>query len=101
MFDDDSIPCKVMVGFLFKRRCGRLNRVGCPYCKGQVLPGNTDTWQPDRDPYFMDRSMYPGYGTYDRSWSNSYIGTDDFTDYDGQSLVAEEDTDYERDLEAS
>jgi hypothetical protein len=95
---NDQGECDRMVGFLFKRRCGRTSQVGCPYCHdGQV----------NEDPYFYERSYYSGYGTYDRGyWGSTYYyssGTRnvDFTDADSASFEREMDTDYERDMGAS
>ncbi len=97
----DDLPCQARVGFLFKRTCGRMSRVGCPYCKGQPLPRRTDTWGSGYDPYFTDRSMYRGYGNYSRGyWGNDYY-MNDFRDSDRRSFHHESDTNYEQDLDAS
>jgi len=99
---DSSLPCRVMVGFLFKRMCGRTNRIGCQYCKGQVIPADTNVWDPSYDPYYMDRIQYPRYGNYDSQWHSSFnITHRDFTDADANTLHQERDTDYEHDLDAS
>lgn len=99
--------CDRMVGFLFKRRCGRTTTEGCPHCRnGQVAA--------DHDPYFYDYNLYPGYGYYGHGhWGHSYYShrdryfynadnrSVDFTEADAAALEAETDTDYEMDLEAS
>lgn len=93
-----SGECDRMVGFLFKRRCGRTSRSGCPYCRGGQI---------NQDPYFYDRSYYAGYGAYDHGyWGSTYYygsGTRnvDFNDADSASFERELDTDYERDMGAS
>ena len=96
--------CDRMVGFLFKRRCGRTSQVGCPYCHGG---------QVNEDPYFYERSYYSGYGSYQHGyWGSSYYANRDtyyynsdrnvdFTDADSASFERELDTDYERDMGAS
>lgn len=106
-----------MVGFLFQRRCGRTDAVGCAYCNGG---------QSDRDPYLSDRSYYPDYGRYD-NWSRTYssqsdsssenteyntessdassentgINEVDFTDADAATFEDESDRDFEQDFGAS
>lgn len=98
--------CDRKVGFLFKRRCGRTSRVGCPYC---------DQATTTADPYFYDEyTYYPGYGTYGRGyWGHSYYvnrhhyyydaerGRTDFTEADAAAFEAENDQDYEMDMGAS
>ena len=95
--------CDRMVGFLFKRRCGRTQSQGCSYCRGGVS---------DQDPYLSDRSYYPGYGEYD-DWRRTYYyqndsalynrGTNevDFTDSDAATFEDESDRDFEQNFGAS
>ena len=93
----DGLPCKQKVGFLFKRTCGRIDRTGCRYCQGQVQATNAYD-----DPYFHDRSMYNGYGRYDRGyWSNEYYDRHQFTDADSRAVVSQKDSDFEQRLDAS
>ncbi len=92
MEESDSLPCRYKVGFLFKRVCGRLTRVGCKYCNGQALPTGSSLQDPNYDPYFRDRALY---------YNNNYYSSSDFTDYDASRLSSEKDTDYESDLDAS
>lgn len=87
----DSLPCKYKVGFLFKRICGRLSRLGCTYCQGQPIREDQLVGGAGYDPYFRDRSLY---------YSDHHY-YHDFTDYDARSLAHERDTDYENDLDAS
>lgn len=89
----DDLPCKFKVGFLIKRVCGRMSRLGCQYCKGVALEPGTALNGPQYDPYFHDRSMY--YNDY------YYTNRHDFTDYDARGLSSEKDTDFETDLDAS
>lgn len=97
--------CDRMVGFLFKRRCGRTSQIGCPYCHGGHV---------NEDPYFYERSYYSGYGSYQHGyWGSTYYANRDtyyyntetrsvdFTDADSASFERELDTDYERDMGAS
>jgi pSer/pThr/pTyr-binding forkhead associated (FHA) protein len=97
--------CDRLIGFLFKRRCGRTDRTGCTYCD---KPYEND------DPYFYERSYYPGYGHYSHgSWGSQYYydrdryyydpatGNVDFTDADNISLDDEMDVDFEHDMGAS
>ena len=99
--------CTRMVGFLFKRRCNRTNPMGCRYCDGGRR-GDDD------DPYFHERSFYPGYGSYRRGcWGSRYYNNRDryyydpdrrdvdFTEADADTLTNETDTDYEQDMGAS
>lgn len=62
---EDSGRCDRLVGFLFRRRCDRSSRIGCPYCGGNV----------DNAPYFyQDHSYYPGYGNYNSGyWGSNTI----------------------------
>jgi hypothetical protein len=98
--------CDRMVGFLFKRRCGRTSNVGCTYCNGGQ----------NNDPYFTERSYYRGYGTYsgsswghihyserhnNQSTSSSDSSDVDFTEADSSAFGGEADTDFEQDMGAS
>ncbi len=95
--------CDRMVGFLFKRRCGRTDSTGCPYCQGG---------QTNEDPYWNDYSYYRGYGRYD-DWGNYYYYRRnyyyynrethevDFTEADSEAFEQESDTDFEVDFGAS
>ncbi|MBD2448391.1 FHA domain-containing protein [Nostoc sp. FACHB-152] len=89
--------CDRMVGFLFKRRCGRTDRTNCPFCN---------------ESYTEDYAYYPNYGSYRDSWGSSYYrettysyesetGNVDFTDADGNSLEDERNTDFETNMGAS
>lgn len=108
--DDQAIGpegCDRQVGFLFKRRCGRTTRAGCPFCKGGRVQ--------DNDPYFYeDYDYYPGYGSYHRGgWGYPYYsnrdlyyydrerGMMDFTEADAAAFESEGDQDYEMDMGAS
>lgn len=98
--------CDRKVGFLFKRRCGRTSRVGCPYC---------EDGQSTNDPYFYtEYNAYPGYGIYQRGyWGHDYYahryssgyysnqGRADFTEADAAAFESENDRDYEMDMGAS
>lgn len=90
MPDHNSLPCRYKVGFLFKRICGRVSRVGCNFCQGMARDPNLDE---DYDPYFNDRRIYNRNSSYYRSY--------DFTDYDAYNFESESDTNYENDLDAS
>jgi hypothetical protein len=94
---DTAWECDRMVGFLFKRRCGRTDRTGCPYCN---------------ESYTQDYAYYPDYGSYRYGWGSSYYRessysyeseTDnvDFTEADGESLEDERNTDFETNMGAS
>lgn len=88
--------CDRMVGFLFKRRCGRTDRTNCPYCN---------------ESYTEDYAYYPDYGSYRYGWgSNSYRENNysynetnnvDFTEADAISLEDERNTDFETNMGAS
>lgn len=91
--------CDRMIGFLFKRRCGRTDTTGCPHC---------------HPTYEQDYAYYSGYGNYHSgSWGSSYYynrdryeydsetGNIDFTEADAMSLENEYDTDYETNMGAS
>jgi hypothetical protein len=95
--------CDRKVGFLFKRRCGRTSRVGCPHCDEGGLSS---------DPYFYEYNAYPGYGSYQQgSWGYTYSihsqggssgrGQADFTEADAAAFESESDQDYEMDMGAS
>lgn len=97
--------CDRMVGFLFKRRCDRTSREGCPHCHGGRVYD---------DPYFYEYDYYPGYSNYGRgSWGHSYYshrdyyyydhnrGQVDFTQADAAAFDTEADQDYEMDMGAS
>jgi len=94
-------PCRALVGFLFKRRCGRLSRVGCAYCNGVALDSETNLWDPVRDPFFTDRMLYPDFQNY-TWWTSDNPTAVDFVDADGATLLNDDDDfDFEKDLEAS
>jgi pSer/pThr/pTyr-binding forkhead associated (FHA) protein len=90
--------CDRMVGFLFKRRCGRTDTTGCPHC------------QPT---YEEDYAYYSGYGNYRSGWGSGYYynrdryyydsdtASVDFTEADAMSLETESDHDYETNMGAS
>jgi hypothetical protein len=89
--------CDRMVGFLFKRRCGRTDRTNCPFCN---------------ESYTEDYAYYPNYGSYRYGWGSSYYretsysydsetGNVDFTDADANSLEDERNTDFETNMGAS
>ncbi len=88
-----------MVGFLFKRRCGRTDTTGCPHCNPT---------------YEEDYAYYSGYGEYRSGyWGDRYYynrdrydydpetGNIDFTEADTASLEDENDTDFETNMGAS
>ncbi|MGK7916262.1 MAG: FHA domain-containing protein [Prochloraceae cyanobacterium] len=95
--------CKNMVGFLFKRRCGRPKVSGSNYCVN---------CQNQSNPYAEDYAYYAGYGRYD-SWGLGYYhhrdyyyydcdtGRVEFTEADGVAFEQERTQDFERDFEAS
>jgi hypothetical protein len=91
--------CDRMVGFLFKRRCGRTDKTGCPHCN---------------ESYENDYAYYSEYGNYGSgNWGHNYyqdrdryyydpeIGNVDFTEADSISLENESDADFERNMGAS
>ncbi|MBD2206422.1 FHA domain-containing protein [Calothrix sp. FACHB-1219] len=90
--------CDRMVGFLFKRRCGRTDRTGCPDCN---------------QTYADDYAYYSEYGNYRSGWGRDYYedrgrysydpetGDVDFTEADAVSLETERDADFESDMGAS
>lgn len=98
--------CDRMIGFLFKRRCGRTDTTGCPHC---------------HPTYEQDYAYYSDYGDYSLGWSRRYYynrdglrpaigerhyydsetGNVDFTEADGMSLETEDDHDYETNMGAS
>ncbi|AUS99119.1 peptide-binding protein [Nostoc sp. CENA543] len=95
----DGWECDRMVGFLFKRRCGRTDTTNCPHC---------------HQFYEEDYAYYPDYGDYrSSSWSRDYYynrdrydydpetGNVDFTESDGISFETERDSDFETNMGAS
>jgi FHA domain len=90
--------CDRMVGFLFKRRCGRTDKTGCPDC---------------HPVYEDDYAFYSEYGNYRSGWGRDYYdgrdrysydpetGDVDFTEADAVSLEAQRDADFESDMGAS
>jgi pSer/pThr/pTyr-binding forkhead associated (FHA) protein len=91
--------CDRMVGFLFKRRCGRTDKTGCPHCN---------------ESYEEDYAYYGDYGNYSSgNWGHNYYedrdryyydpetGNVDFTEADSISLENESDADFERNMGAS
>lgn len=101
--EDKTQGCNRMIGFLFKRRCGRLDPTGCPYCQGEQTAQNQD---------FAEYAYYPNYGRYNDWGYNYYLhrheysynretGNVDFTEADAAALESELDTDYEQDMGAS
>jgi FHA domain len=97
--------CEEMIGFLFKRRCGRTDRTNCGYCQN-----NTST----NTNYYEEYSYYEGYGNYQRGyWGNDYYqqrenysynpetGNVDFTEADSTSFEEEIDGNFETDMGAS
>lgn len=99
--------CDRQVGFLFKRRCGRTDPTGCPYCRGGQV-------NPDYDPFGTDHTYYSGYGYYGQHhWGHGYYADRhhytydshtrqlDFNDSDAASFEEEADRDYENRLDAS
>ena len=94
--------CDKMVGFLFKRRCGRTDTRGCTYC---------EDGRSSAEPY-TEYSYYQGYGTYD-DWGSYYYhrrhdyyynretGDVDFTEADSEAFETETDRDFEQDFGAS
>lgn len=91
--------CDRMVGFLFKRRCGRTDTTDCQYCN--QLYDDDYAYYPN---YGYYRSGYWGSSYYDQRDNYSYdpnTGNVDFTDADAMSLENEQDTDFERNMGAS
>ncbi|GBE91193.1 FHA domain-containing protein [Nostoc cycadae] len=96
-FASPAWECDRMVGFLFKRRCGRTDNTNCPDCNAF---------------YDDDYAYYPEYGSY-RYWGSSYYhdrdnysydpetGNVDFTEADAVSLANERDSDFETNMGAS
>jgi len=96
-FENATWECDRMVGFLFKRRCGRTDTTNCPDCNAL---------------YDDDYAYYPEYGSY-RYWGSSYYhdrdrysydpetGNVDFTEADSISLETERDSDFETNMGAS
>ncbi|QIR40732.1 FHA domain-containing protein [Tolypothrix sp. PCC 7910] len=97
-FTATAWECDRMVGFLFKRPCGRTDRTGCPYCEKS---------------YEEDYAYYSEYGNYRSGWGRDYYdnrdrysydpktGDVDFTEADAVSLEAQRDTEFESDMGAS
>lgn len=95
--------CDRMIGFLFKRRCGRTDSTGCSYCQGG---------QVNEDPYWNEYSYYSSYGRYD-AWGRDYYyrrhyyyydretGEVNFTEADSEAFEQEMDSDFEQDFGAS
>ncbi|MBD2353851.1 FHA domain-containing protein [Tolypothrix sp. FACHB-123] len=98
IFTTQVWECDRMVGFLFKRRCGRTDRTGCPDCN---------------QTYEDDYAYYSEYGNYRSGWGRDYYedrdrysydpetGNVDFTEADAVSLETEQDADFESDMGAS
>ncbi|WP_017654035.1 FHA domain-containing protein [Fortiea contorta] len=91
--------CDRMVGFLFKRPCGRTDTKDCPYCN---------------DSYDNDYAYYSEYGSYSSGdWGSSYYderdrysydpetGNVNFTEADAISLEQESDAEFEQNMGAS
>lgn len=91
--------CDRMVGFLFKRRCGRTDTINCPHCN---------------QTYTEDYAYYPEYGSYRYGWGSNHNRDEfneaskeensddpDFTEADGISLEEERNTDFETNMGAS
>ncbi|WP_341529023.1 FHA domain-containing protein [Nostoc sp. UHCC 0302] len=98
-FADTAWECDRMVGFLFKRCCGRTDRTDCPYCN---------------ESYEEDYAYYSGYGNYQSGyWGSDYYyerdrysydpntGNVDFTEADATSFENENDADFESNMGAS
>ncbi|BAY31249.1 Forkhead-associated protein [Nostoc carneum NIES-2107] len=97
-FTATAWECDRMVGFLFKRRCGRTDRTGCPYCEQS---------------YEEDYAYYSEYGNYRSGWGRDYYddrdrysydpetGDVDFTEADAVSVEAQSDAEFETDMGAS
>ncbi|MBD2340872.1 FHA domain-containing protein [Calothrix sp. FACHB-156] len=97
-FTATAWECDRMVGFLFKRRCGRTDRTGCPDCEPA---------------YENDYAFYSEYGNYRSGWGRDYYddrdrysydpetGDVDFTEADAVSLEAQRDAEFETDMGAS
>jgi hypothetical protein len=98
-FSATAWECDRMVGFLFKRPCGRTDTAGCTYCN---------------DSYDHDYAYYSGYGHYrSGSWGSKYYDDHehysynpetcnvDFTEADAVSFDHEMDTDFEQNMGAS
>jgi hypothetical protein len=89
--------CPRRVGFLFPHPCTRTTSVGCPDCQN----GQID------DPYRGRNRYYYGndYDYYDESLTGYALGAAEgnpnFTEADGESLVADDAGGFEDDLSAS
>lgn len=95
--------CDRIVGFLFKRRCGRTDPTGCPHCQsGQI---NEDPYRNEYS-YYSDYGRYEGWGSYyyyrrDYYFYNRETHEVDFTDADSEAFERESETDFEVDFGAS
>ncbi len=88
--------CDQVVGFLFPHKCGRIIKIGCPYCEDGLRNPSTSFYRTANNPYRTERNLYANYGTYrNQDWGM------DFTDADGASLVLENYPEFEQDLGAS
>jgi FHA domain len=97
-FTTTGWQCDRMIGFLFKRRCGRTDNTNCPDCNQS---------------YEQDYAYYPEYGVYRSGWGSSYYhnrnfysydpytGDVDFTEADYASVENERDSDFESNMGAS
>jgi hypothetical protein len=90
-FTTPAWECDRMVGFLFKRRCGRTDTTDCPDCN---------------QTYEEDYAYYPRYGSYRSGWGRNYYHESettsvDFTEADALSLESERYADFESDMGAS
>lgn len=98
-FTATAWECDRLVGFLFKRPCGRTDTTDCPYCNAS---------------YENDYAYYSGYGHYrSGSWGSRYYddrefysynpetGNVDFTEADAASFDNEMDADFEQNMGAS
>lgn len=96
--------CDQMIGFLFKRRCGRTDTVGCVYCQNQLQTTSS----------YEEYSYYEGYGNYSFGhWGGDYYkkrgsysydtetGNVDFTEADAGCFEIEGDGQFETDMGAS
>jgi hypothetical protein len=103
--------CNRQVGFLFKRRCGRIDPTGCWYCQP-----NQNNGKSYEEIYHQDYAYYPGFGRYDswgwQAYANRHLyvydsekEAVDFTEGDAEALSEEagEESDeaFEEEVEAS
>lgn len=105
---DQRGECEQQVGFLFKRRCGRRERLGCPYCFGDPnRQEDPETLYADDYRYYPNYSSYnnPNYWGYDSYRygvsDDSELRQVDFTEADAEPFVEEQSMDYELSLDAS